>query len=394
MVGSNLCWRIGEWNAPRKASSGLVYRRRPSCQGRMRVAIRPESGPCVVIFCCVNGALDPRYQFLLQAVYDHFRAHAAWPTARQLEIDLEDQLDPLGGLQQVAIAIGRDKLVCDSYYDPGGACRLRLAAFPECRGAEADIERFLGAIRHCAKRYREAKGAAVTVSAGDLVSQLGYSESDARRVGLMLPDFSELWTQMIQPPLPAWPSFTLGPLARLLKDVTSLREIFDVTKEAEERQRAAAFAQVAAQSAPVPRQVPKRVRPKRYDVFIAYAYEDKATVARPLAEALSKTLAVWYDDFALKVGDSLRREIERGLASCRYGVVILSPNFFKKAWPQKELDGLTAREVEGRKVVLPVWHEIDAEGVRRVAPSLSDKVAARTSEGIPAVATKLLDVIT
>jgi len=50
--------------------------------------------------------------------------------------------------------------------------------------------------------------------------------------------------------------------------------------------------------------------------------------------------------------------------------------------------------VEGRKVVLPVWHEIDAEAVRSVAPSLADKVAARTSEGITAVAAKLLDAIT
>jgi len=342
----------------------------------------------------VNGTLDPKHEFLLQAVYDHFRKHAAWPPMRQLEIDLEDQLDPLGGLQRVAIAIGRDKVVCDSYYDPGGVCRLRLPAFPHCRGAEDDVERFLGAVRHSANRYRDAKGAAVTVSAGDFVSQLGYSESDARRVGLMLPDFSELWTQIIQPPLPAWPSFTPGPLARLLKDVGSLQEFFDVTKEVEERERAAAFARFKAQSAPVPRQRPKQVKPKRYDVFIAYAYEDKEAVARPLAEALQESVEVWYDDFALKVGDSLRRSIERGLASCRYGVVILSPNFFRKEWPQKELDGLTAREVEGRKVVLPVWHEIDAEGVRRAAPSLADKLAVRTSDGMSDVAAKLLDVIT
>src|SRR5881396_1702232 len=46
---------------------------------------------------------------------------------------------------------------------------------------------------------------------------------------------------------------------------------------------------------------------KQYDAFIAYAYEDKETVAHPLAELLGKSIAVWYDDFALKVGDSLRR---------------------------------------------------------------------------------------
>src|SRR2546426_12137698 len=177
-----------------------------------------------------------------------------------------------------------------------------------------------------------------------------------------------------------------------MKAVASLDEFFAVTKEAEDRARAAALS-LTARPGPPP-QTPRRPKQRQYDVFIAYAYEDKESVARPLADVLRKSLDVWYDEFALDVGDSLRREIERGLAGSRYGVVILSPNFFQKEWPQKELDGLTAREVEGRKVVLPVWHEIDVEGVRRAAPSLSDKVAARTSEGIGAVAARLLDVIT
>ena len=62
---------------------------------------------------------------------------------------------------------------------------------------------------------------------------------------------------------------------------------------------------------------------------------------RPLAERLvSAGLKVWYDDFSLKVGDSLRRSLDEGLSKSRFGVVILSPSFFKKEWPQKELDGL------------------------------------------------------
>ena len=348
----------------------------------------------------MNSIVDPKYLFLLQAVYDDFREHAAWPLVRRLEIDLEDRLDPLGGLQQICVSIGSDKIVCGSSYDINGECRLRLPGFPECHGAEDDIKRFLGAVRYCATRYREAKGANVSVSAGAFVDDLGYSEQEARRVGLMLLDESDLWTMMTRPP-DAWPTFTPGPLARLMKDVVSLEEFFAVIKQAEDRARAAAMGRAPSHGPQPPLQKPRhskrksrRVRQTEYDVFIAYAYEDKEAVARPLADVLRKSLDVWYDEFALDVGDSLRREIERGLAVSRYGVVILSPNFFKKEWPQKELDGLTAREVEGRKVVLPVWHEIDAEGVRRVAPSLADKVAARTSDGIGAVAAKLLAVIT
>jgi len=60
-----------------------------------------------------------------------------------------------------------------------------------------------------------------------------------------------------------------------------------------------------------------------------------------LAESLRKKGArVWYDEFTLKIGDSLRRSIDKGLTKSRYGIVVLSPAFFKKEWAQKELDGL------------------------------------------------------
>ncbi|TEU12597.1 MAG: toll/interleukin-1 receptor domain-containing protein, partial [Anaerolineales bacterium] len=96
-----------------------------------------------------------------------------------------------------------------------------------------------------------------------------------------------------------------------------------------------------------------------WDVFISHTWEDKEDIARPLAEALrQKGLRVWYDEFTLTLGDSLRRSIDHGLAQSRYGVVILSPNFFTKEWSQKELDGLAAREVSGEKVILPVWHNV------------------------------------
>jgi hypothetical protein len=38
----------------------------------------------------------------------------------------------------------------------------------------------------------------------------------------------------------------------------------------------------------------------------------------------------------------------------RFGVVILSPAFFAKEWPNKELDGLVAREDSRGKVILPI----------------------------------------
>jgi formylglycine-generating enzyme required for sulfatase activity len=131
-----------------------------------------------------------------------------------------------------------------------------------------------------------------------------------------------------------------------------------------------------------------------WDVFISHAWEDKEDIARPLAEALRrKGLRVWYDEFTLTLGDSLRRSIDRGLAQSRYGVVILSPYFFAKEWPQKELDGLAAREVSGEKVILPVWHNITADQVREYSPTLADRVAVSSDRGLEHVVQELLRVI-
>lgn len=124
----------------------------------------------------------------------------------------------------------------------------------------------------------------------------------------------------------------------------------------------------------------------QWDVFVSHASEDKDSVARPLALALQKIgFRVWFDEMTLKVGDSLRRSIDQGLAKSRFGIVVISPAFLKKEWPQRELDGLVAREVLGRKVILPVWHDVDATVVTAYSPTLADRVAARTNAGLDQV---------
>jgi hypothetical protein len=88
-------------------------------------------------------------------------------------------------------------------------------------------------------------------------------------------------------------------------------------------------------------------RPVEFDVFISHASEDKETFVRPLAEALvARNLRPWYDEFTLRPGDSLRRSIDHGLLISQTGVVVLSPAFFRKRWPNYELDGLVQLETK------------------------------------------------
>lgn len=127
-----------------------------------------------------------------------------------------------------------------------------------------------------------------------------------------------------------------------------------------------------------------------YDVFISHASEDKAEVARPLSYELQRLgLKVWLDEFELTLGDSLRRSIERGLTASRFGVVVLSPAFFSKEWPRRELDGLFARETGSGKVILPVWHNLSHHDIVQRAPMLADKIAVSTAQGIPRVALEI-----
>jgi Tol biopolymer transport system component len=127
-----------------------------------------------------------------------------------------------------------------------------------------------------------------------------------------------------------------------------------------------------------------------WDVFISHASEDKKFV-RPLAQALrDKGLRVWLDEFELKVGDRLRRKIEHGLSNSKYGIVILSPKFFAKRWPQDELDALANRESLDEKVILPVWHNVDYEQIKKFSPILAGRLAVSTDDGLERVVAELL----
>lgn len=133
-----------------------------------------------------------------------------------------------------------------------------------------------------------------------------------------------------------------------------------------------------------------------WDVFVSHATEDKDDVVRPLVSELeTRDVRVWYDEFELRIGDSLRRKIDTGLARSRFGVVVLSRSFFAKNWPQYELDGLVTREMTGEQVILPLWHDITKAELIRHSPSLADKVARSTTEWTLAeIAEEIASIIT
>ncbi len=136
---------------------------------------------------------------------------------------------------------------------------------------------------------------------------------------------------------------------------------------------------------------------KEYDVFVSHATEDKDSIVRPLAHALqAEELNVWYDEFELRIGTSLRRSIDTGLANSRFGVVVLSDAFFNKGWANYELDGLVTREIAegGAQIILPLWHRVTKDEVISYSPSLADRLALRTSDNtVEEIAAEIASVI-
>lgn len=132
-----------------------------------------------------------------------------------------------------------------------------------------------------------------------------------------------------------------------------------------------------------------------WDVFISHAAENKDAVARPLRDALARRgVTVWLDEAQMKIGHSLRRSIDNGIRSSRFGVVVLSEDFFRKGWTNHELDGLVTRTVAGEQSLLPIWHNLDVAQVRAFSPSLADKVALNTTDcSIDDIAEQIAQVV-
>ena len=116
-----------------------------------------------------------------------------------------------------------------------------------------------------------------------------------------------------------------------------------------------------------------------YDVFISYASEDQDYADELNAALTSRGLNVWYDQMEIQIGDSIRRSIDNGLRDSNFGVVILSSRFLSKDWTQYELDGLMNKQMSGDRVILPIWHRLTADDIRRFPHSLADIVSLNSS---------------
>ena len=126
--------------------------------------------------------------------------------------------------------------------------------------------------------------------------------------------------------------------------------------------------------------------------FISHDSRDKDSLVRELVNQLVRLMCpVWYDEYSLKLGDSLRASIEKGLKEARKCIIVLSPNFLSnEGWSRAEFDSIFTREIlEKTNVILPVWHNVGAKEIYEYSPRLADKVGLPSSLGVEELARKL-----
>ncbi len=135
-------------------------------------------------------------------------------------------------------------------------------------------------------------------------------------------------------------------------------------------------------------------RKHKYDVFISHAVEDKIPVADELCSRLEKMdLHVWYSGRELTAGDDLEKTIVKGLAQSRYGVVVLSPIYLRKNWAMREFYMLLDKEMEYRKVIIPVLHNITVAELQEVNIIMAAKWAIPMTKGMDFVVAKIVETV-
>jgi hypothetical protein len=130
------------------------------------------------------------------------------------------------------------------------------------------------------------------------------------------------------------------------------------------------------------------------DVFIGHASEDKASYARPLFDALNRLgVSVWLDESEVQDGESLSTSVGRGLRGASLVVLLVTPNFIGKFWPETELANALSMEISSGKVrivpILDVSHAIFADRY----PLMADKLSRSWDTGVSELASILAERI-
>lgn len=146
---------------------------------------------------------------------------------------------------------------------------------------------------------------------------------------------------------------------------------------------------------PVRENVEKRSNvPDLRDVFLCHAWDDRRDAAKDLYDMLeSKGVSVWFSEKDVALGSTLLREIDKGLANSKVGIVLVTPQLLQKlkaeSIAEKELSALLARDL-----LVPIVHNTTYDALREVSPLLGSRSGLSTEEdSMQDVASKIAELV-
>jgi hypothetical protein len=90
-------------------------------------------------------------------------------------------------------------------------------------------------------------------------------------------------------------------------------------------------------------------------IFLSHSSKDKTFVRKLAEDLISRGVPVWFDEWELKVGDSMNERIGQGIKESAWLAVVLSKNSVESKWVQKELNAALTTELQNKQVfVLPI----------------------------------------
>lgn len=115
-----------------------------------------------------------------------------------------------------------------------------------------------------------------------------------------------------------------------------------------------------------------------FDVFISHASEDKADFVEPLSKILKEhNISIFYDKDSIDWGGSIPTKIDKGILHSKICLLVISPNFIRKKWPQREKDAFMMLD---DKKILPIWHKVSKDEVQNFSPTLAALNAINTAD--------------
>lgn len=135
-------------------------------------------------------------------------------------------------------------------------------------------------------------------------------------------------------------------------------------------------------------------RMNKADFFISHASEDKETFVRELTNYLMLNGAlVFYDEYSIKLGDSLTESINKGISNSSHAILVLSKFFFEKGWTNAELQSLFNKSIREDFKLLIIYHGVNHSDVAQRYPLLADIKGINSSVGKERISEELFNAI-